>query len=342
MKQIFLFAIAVIFGFQGFAQSSCTPATILATNSLDYPDQSLTSTDLGVAQSFTTSFKIGATQTILINITEPGLRLDVDLDFLLDTLVFDSASVVVVGFEAVDSASIFPIVSSSISTAFIAADQADSTYVPAEGVFAGCFDGTFTFDTAGTFAVAASPQYRGRAVINTLDVAIDEGTPDELILTADSLGALLNGLSPTIPVFGEGDTLDFSTLQIIESLLPIVGSLLGDLPPLPSFTRVPGNVAYFKVDFGTARTNDLANALNFNAYPNPTAGTVNLSYQLQEAGFVHVGVLNMAGQEVATLVDADQQAGAYTVRQNIELPAGLYTIQVFTEQGTFGSKLVVR
>ena len=51
-------------------------------------------------------------------------------------------------------------------------------------------------------------------------------------------------------------------------------------------------------------------------YPNPFSETTRISYTLPDAQSVKISVYNMLGQHVATLADADQEAGAYEVSWN--------------------------
>lgn len=60
-------------------------------------------------------------------------------------------------------------------------------------------------------------------------------------------------------------------------------------------------------------------------YPNPFNPTTEISYSVPVAGHVRLDVFNVAGQRVATLVDADQATGVHTVQWDAgQFASGLY------------------
>jgi hypothetical protein len=67
----------------------------------------------------------------------------------------------------------------------------------------------------------------------------------------------------------------------------------------------------------------------FQNYPNPFNPRTEISYQTSEPGRVTLKVYNVLGQEVATLVDADQPAGAHRVEWNAgTFASGVYVYRL--------------
>jgi len=65
--------------------------------------------------------------------------------------------------------------------------------------------------------------------------------------------------------------------------------------------------------------------LSIKAYPNPTCGISDIRYQVPACRRVSLGMYNIHGQQVSTLVDEKQAEGEYVVRfDGTELPAGIY------------------
>ena len=61
-------------------------------------------------------------------------------------------------------------------------------------------------------------------------------------------------------------------------------------------------------------------------YPNPFNPATTIRYTLPQAGEVTLKIFNLAGQEIATLVNRRQDAGAHTLHWNAEkFPSGVYT-----------------
>lgn len=76
-------------------------------------------------------------------------------------------------------------------------------------------------------------------------------------------------------------------------------------------------------------------------FPNPFNPSTSIKYSLQRAGFVHLAVYNLLGQEVALLVDGVQAAGTHEVElANGDLPSGIYFYRL-QAPGVFETKKMV-
>lgn len=77
-------------------------------------------------------------------------------------------------------------------------------------------------------------------------------------------------------------------------------------------------------------------------YPNPFNPSTNISYQLPKESHVMVEVFDIAGRRVASLVDATQRAGVYTVRfDGSNQASGIYFLRFQAEQFTEIQKLTL-
>jgi hypothetical protein len=66
-------------------------------------------------------------------------------------------------------------------------------------------------------------------------------------------------------------------------------------------------------------------------YPNPFNPSTTIKYSLSEDGFVKLAVYNLLGEEVTSLVNAEQKAGRYEVVFNAsKLSSGVYLYQLQT------------
>ncbi|NMC51822.1 T9SS type A sorting domain-containing protein [Candidatus Kuenenbacteria bacterium] len=69
-------------------------------------------------------------------------------------------------------------------------------------------------------------------------------------------------------------------------------------------------------------------------YPNPFNPSTNITYTLAKKCQVKLGIYNLRGELVETLVDTEQHAGNYTFTWNaINAPSGVYICRLIAEGG---------
>jgi len=133
--------------------------------------------------------------------------------------------------------------------------------------------------------------------------------------------------------------------------------ILGDSPEvaLRSNTWVGGAWApagtdlYIKcvVDYGVSGIDDPLAGLPddfeiLKSYPNPFNASTVVEYAVTEASNVKVTIFNVLGQEVATLIDSEMQAGQYSVTWNAgNVPSGVYFARIDTDQYTHSLKMTL-
>ena len=80
----------------------------------------------------------------------------------------------------------------------------------------------------------------------------------------------------------------------------------------------------------------------FQNYPNPFNPTTKISFWLPEAGAVNLSIYNIAGQNVATLIDGYKEAGEYTVEWNgSHQSSGIYLYRLESSQFTTTKKMML-
>ncbi len=107
------------------------------------------------------------------------------------------------------------------------------------------------------------------------------------------------------------------------------------IPTLQKFTRGPSSVT----PDGGAIPVDFALSQN---YPNPFNPSTEIKFNLNKAGFTTLKVYNTLGEEIATLVDGNLDAGAYTARFNVpNLASGTYIYRLTSNGISISKKMVL-
>jgi hypothetical protein len=112
--------------------------------------------------------------------------------------------------------------------------------------------------------------------------------------------------------------------------------------PDGQFDQLPGA---FTIYASTGIIDDLQNPTGFNLmqnYPNPFNPTTKIDFRIPNGSVTKIAVYNLAGQEVATLLNEFRPAGQYSVEFNAEkLPSGIYFYQLKTENYSAMKKMVL-
>jgi hypothetical protein len=104
-----------------------------------------------------------------------------------------------------------------------------------------------------------------------------------------------------------------------------------------SYGQRPLSLEMF-TDFGSAVEDGPAQIRNFELaqnFPNPFNPSTTFKFVIPEAAFVTLKIYNLLGNEVATLVEENRQAGEYEVPfQAHHLPSGIYLCRMEAQGNT--------
>jgi Secretion system C-terminal sorting domain len=90
------------------------------------------------------------------------------------------------------------------------------------------------------------------------------------------------------------------------------------------------------------KDNVRSNVVLGNAYPNPTANSAVITFELPAASSLVIDVMNVYGQQVAVIANGDFNAGAHKVVLNTEkLASGVYFYNLRTNDQVLSKKLVI-
>jgi flagellar hook assembly protein FlgD len=92
----------------------------------------------------------------------------------------------------------------------------------------------------------------------------------------------------------------------------------------------------------TATRETITDAYQLEVFPNPASDQVNIDFQLSTATDVQVRILNLNGQVLSTLQEARVPAGPYRIGASLNLPAGVYLVQVRADGQVQTQRLVIQ
>jgi hypothetical protein len=177
------------------------------------------------------------------------------------------------------------------------------------------FGGTFV---GGTFIspVLTNPMSGG---LNTFQV---------LLLSSDIVDPIAGGNADSAFTYGDGTPAGVTIDNPVSgSKIVFLGFGLENIPLSARQVLMPAALVWFEILTSVQSTpDDVPGALLLEQnYPNPFNPSTTIRYELSEQGLVALKVYNLLGQEVATLVDEEQEAGSYQVQfDGTSLASGVY------------------
>lgn len=98
----------------------------------------------------------------------------------------------------------------------------------------------------------------------------------------------------------------------------------------------------FSITSSTGLLDNLKQEMAFNVYPNPMEGTAYAQFELKQSQNIEINICDVTGKKITTIQQGEMQAGMHSLAINrSDLKAGIYLINVTTQNGTFAHKLVV-
>jgi len=98
----------------------------------------------------------------------------------------------------------------------------------------------------------------------------------------------------------------------------------------------------FSITSSTGLLDNLKQEMAFNVFPNPTEGNSYAQFELKQSQNIEINICDVTGKKINTIQHGEMQAGTHSLAiKGSDLKAGIYLINVTTQNGTFTHKLVV-
>jgi hypothetical protein len=230
----------------------------------------------------------------------------------------------------------FPLHGSSIQAPGLSVELGDTFSVP--------IIGTCLNDVAGVTAVITFDPS-----LLCFQGALTSSASAGMSLSSSSMGSGILGcsLSGTYGVCSDS-TVIFSLLFSARNAIgssPInfqqISCLSSTMAAIPLQRIVNGRVSIGPTDVSDGNGHPSAISL-FQNYPNPFNPSTTIRYELPRSSLVTLRVFNILGQEIATLVDGQKQAGCYEIKWNAgSFPSGVYFYRLQAGDFVQTKKLVI-
>ncbi|MBI5060170.1 choice-of-anchor J domain-containing protein [candidate division KSB1 bacterium] len=169
---------------------------------------------------------------------------------------------------------------------------------------------------------------------NIEDVMFDDEATDYIFFTSPPYSGTLRPANP-LNIFDSAPAEGSWTLLVYDNHAEDIGSIVSWAVQV---IAVPGDdINGVDDDPTVARGFDFAGN-----YPNPFNASTDFAFELANPGNIALRIYNLAGQQVATLVDGAMAAGAHIVHFDAsELTSGLYFAQLSANGTTVTRKVVL-
>ncbi len=155
-------------------------------------------------------------------------------------------------------------------------------------------------------------------------------------------------------IYSAAPTLSMATTELIPTETSQWTTLTFDLTPYRNMTNarirfelrnLRGNNTFiddFSITSSTGLLDNLKQEMAFNVYPNPMEGNAYAQFELKQTQNIEINICDVTGKKITTIQQGEMQAGMHSLAINrSDLKAGIYLINVTTQNGTFSHKLVV-
>ncbi|NQT33999.1 T9SS type A sorting domain-containing protein [bacterium] len=182
----------------------------------------------------------------------------------------------------------------------------------------------------------------------SLLVLADQSLPAEIGVYTDGKlvgsGVLQNGVCG-IAIWGD-DPLTNEIDGALEGQSLEIRLLTDNGLTTPEYTVLAGETVYTTDGFAVVQlTASSAVPVKFgisSAYPNPFNSTIRISYSLNRGGFITLRLYDLAGREVANLVNERQSVGYYqTVLNAQDLSSGIYLVRLASGEQCHTQRIVL-
>ena len=172
------------------------------------------------------------------------------------------------------------------------------------------------------------------------------------VVSGTTLFTALNGITAAAPIpytsyFVPADASKWKEVKLDGALMP-TGNGLNNVKFRVELAYEGGNNFYLdevQVGLASSISNDLLKEqLGFNLYPNPFNSAATLSYSLNSKENVEVAIFDIAGKQIATLINGMQSEGKHEVQINksdLNLNSGIYFIKMMVGENTLTQKMLL-